>query len=338
MRGLGPARIHRHPADQRGAAAAAVPGAAAGAAGRPARERRLGPRPLPDHPAGGPGGDPAGRPHPDHGLRRHLPGPDDRGPARPSGGGPLPQRAAGADRRAPARRPHARRLRRLAARPPAAGRQHRRVGAARHGRRPRGGGARVPLPVDPTRGDALVPRPPHGLHRARRLLRAGGLPHRARRRRGRVAAAARPARAAPDDLRPGLRRGRVVRLPRPRPADAGGARRRAAVDGGRAGRRRARQRGAVAGVRGGRRALPAADPQRVQRAPLRPRAAGAGRAGPPVHADRLGQRSARGAGRAPERRGRSGGAVRRRGRLRAGARRHRGDAWSTPSARARRPT
>ena len=174
MRGLGSARIHRHAADQRGAAAAAVPGPAAGAAGRPARERRRGPRPLPDHPAGGPGGDPAGLPHPDHGLRRHLPGPDDRGQARPSGAWSAtatscrcrPSRTCTAATRPPT--PTAGRIDLLLPVGNAAG-----WAAARHGRRPRGGGARLPLPDDPTRGDPLVPRPPHGLHRPARLPRTG---------------------------------------------------------------------------------------------------------------------------------------------------------------------
>src|SRR5689334_4168123 len=129
----------------------------------------------------------------------------------------------------------ARRLRRLVAGPLAPAREHRGLGPARHGRRPRGGGARAPLPEHPARDHALVPRPPHGLHRTRRLLRTRGLPPPARRRRGRPCAASRPPRAAVDDLRPGIRRRRFVRLPGPGPADAGGARRGAAVDGGRVG-------------------------------------------------------------------------------------------------------
>ena len=266
----------RGAAGQRGAAAGAVPGAAAGAAGGPAGRARR--RPAPSC-TGSPSGSPRRRSCP--ALRTPILGYDGIFP------GPTIETRRG--------RPVVVRHRNELPVPTvvhlhgghtpaehdgwpldlrAAGRRHRRLDRPpRHGRRRRGGRAGLPLPERPAGGHALVPRPPDGLHRPGGLPRAGRVPPRPRRRRGRAAAAPRRPRAAADDLRPGVRRRRLVRLPGAGPgacASLPGVRGR--LDGGRARRRRAGQRRAVAGARGRRRALPAAAAQRVQRPPLPARA------------------------------------------------------------------
>ncbi|PSL48650.1 hypothetical protein B0I31_12437 [Saccharothrix carnea] len=205
---------------QRRAAAAALPGTAA-AAHRAEAGRHLGRRgPLRDHPARGGRGDPARHQDTAVDLRGHLPGADDRVTQRSAGHRGAPQRAARADRRAPARRADTGGLGRLPHRSRAA---PWRTPTARHARSA-GRGDRADrglhVPARPAARALVVPRPPDGLHRPGGLARPGRAARRPRRRRGPPRPARRAARAATDDHRPRVRRGRQPRLPVPRPHPA----------------------------------------------------------------------------------------------------------------------
>ena len=175
-----------------GAVARTVPGAAAGAADRAAGRRppeRC--RSLPRDAARRRGGDPPRTRTPILGLRRDLPRPDVRDAPRPPGRRAAPQRVARADGRAPARRAHPGRLDgwpldlMLPVGDSSDWSGHGMVGdpAAKQA----AGVRELPLPDRPAGGDALVPRPPHGLHRAAGLPRARRLPLDPRRRGGRAA-------------------------------------------------------------------------------------------------------------------------------------------------------
>ena len=229
------------------------------AAADPARRPPGRARPLRADPAGRPGRD-----HPGHddrgvGLRRRLPRPDARAAPRQPYHGAGPQRAAGAHLHPPARRRHPGRLRRVPDRPGGGGGPHVPAVRRHEARPPRPGGVDVPLrreglrlPGRAARGHALVPRPPHGLHRPAGVARPRRVRDRARRRGGRAAAAQGRAGHPAVHLRPGVRGGRLVPLPVARPHPAGTARRRGRVHGGRAGRRDPGQRRPLAGAGGGR--------------------------------------------------------------------------------------
>ena len=217
---------------------------------------------LRDRDPRGHGRDPARLPDPDLRLRGRLPGPDDPRPQGPQGRRAPAQHAAVRVQRAPARRLRAGRARR----PP----------DGRDRRRPL---VRLPLPERAGRRDALVPRPRARAHVEDALLRAAGDVHPRGRARGRARAAAGRVRRPARDRRPRLQQGRLVPLRRerrprlPRRHDP-------------------RQRRDLPAHGGAAAQVPAALPQRLQRALLhaaaRPRAGDA--------ADRRRRRAARATG------------------------------------------
>ena len=195
--------------------------------------------------------DPARLPDADLRLRGHLPGPDDRGPQGPRRDRPPEQPADVRQQRPPPRGLRARGPRR-----------------ASDGRDQAGREVRLLVPERPGRGVPLVPRPRARPHGADALLRAARRLHPPRRARGGARPAARRLRRPAHPGRPRVQQGRLVPLRGER--------------GRRAPRRHdPRQRRRRAAHARGAPHLPAALPQRVQRAVLRaaPRAGTQGRAG-----------------------------------------------------------